>query len=68
MRLFLDLPAHRTLTLHSLSLLNSALPELSFLSVELLERIISCLTPHSASLTDTILSGDPLTSNKKVHS
>ena len=60
-RLFLDHPTYRTLTLHSLSLLNSALPELRFLSTELLERIIYSLAPDSASSSlthSTRLSGD----------
>jgi hypothetical protein len=46
MRLFLDHPSHRTLVLHSLSLLNTALPRLGLLTLDLAQGLVSCLTPH----------------------
>jgi hypothetical protein len=48
MRLFLDHPSHRTLVLHSLSLLNTALPRLGLLTLDLAQGLVSCLTPHSS--------------------
>ena len=66
-RLFLEHPSHRTLTLHTLSLLNTSLPRLGLLTLDFVESLVSCLSSHhSVSFSPSALRLSSDHTSKKV--